>query len=480
MTVAIDFGKGSVKVLVHKGGSYRAASADLDASLKGEARQAALSEAARTAGAALGIKPGTTVHTAVPRALAIVKSLILPDVPAAEIEPLLRFQAAKVLPFPLVELSLAWANLGPEPHGSGQRYSLGAVHQDTLSELRALIEGAGFKPGRLEVSSQAAARAMVAGSEELAKGEVLLLDVGHTTTDVMMIEEGKLTFSRSATVGASSEGAQGRLGQEVVRSLVAARTEGGASERVGPPDRLLVSGGGSRASTLVDAIGALVRTKAEAVGPRDLTDSAGTALSADTSGPYLVVRGLLGDAGAVPRLDFAGQARAKQVQRGRNRTLGGVVGAIVFFVLGIGGLQLYLDRLEAEVLALESERAQLEPSVKRAKDVRAELRRISSWDARKGRELEALHAVSQALPDEDRAYLTQLRWTDGQAIRVVGRAKDGAAAESFFSVLEADPRISSARVEQIRAPRGKALGVEFSGSVRLVDPQRPASEGSAK
>jgi type IV pilus assembly PilM-like protein/type IV pilus assembly PilN-like protein len=472
VTVAIDFGKGSVKVLVQKGGTQRVASADLDPSLKGEARQAALSEAARSAGAALGIKPGTTIHAGVPRALAIVKSLTLPDVPAEEIEPLLRFQAAKVLPFPLTELSLAWANLGPEPHGGGQRYALGAVHQDTLSELRALIEDAGYKTGRLEISSQAAARAIVAASPSASQGEVLLLDVGHTTTDVMLIEEGTLRFSRSATVGASSEGCQERLGQEVVRSLVAARTEAGASERVGPPDKLLVSGGGSRASELVRGIGALVRTQAEAVGPENLSDAAGAPISPENSGPYLVVGGLVGEAGVVPRLDFAGRAQAQEAQRGRNRTLASVVGAVLVLVLGIGGLELYLDGLEAEVIRLEGERAQLDPSVKRAKSVRAELRRITSWDARKGRELEALHAVSQALPDQDRAYLTQLRWTDGQAIRIVGRAKDGAAAESFFSALEEDPRVASARVEQIRAPRGKARGVEFSGQVRLVDPQR--------
>lgn len=472
MTVAIDFGKGCVKVLVRKGATYRAASADLDPSLKGEARQQALSEAAKSAAGALGVKAGTTVHAAVPRALAIVKSLTLPDVPAAEVEPLLRFQAAKVLPFPLVELALAWANLGPEAHGAGQRYALGAVHQDTLAELKSIIEAAGFKPGRLEVSSQAAARAVATGPEAADSGEVLLLDVGHTTTDVMLIEEGQLCFSRSATVGASSEGAQARLGQEVVRSLVAARTEGGASERVGPPDRLLVSGGGARAAALVQAIGDLVRTQAEAMGPRDLSDPAGAALAPKDAGPYLVVRGLLADEDTVPRLDFAGRARAQQVQRGRNRTLAALVGGVALLVCGVGGLELYLDGLTEQVEALESERAQLEPSVKRAKDVRAELRRIASWDARKGRELEALHAISEALPDQDRAYLTQLRWTDGQAIRIVGRAKDGAAAEGFFSALESDPRVASARVEQIRAPRGKARGVEFSGQVRLVDSQR--------
>lgn len=474
MTVAIDFGKGSVKVLVHKGGTRRVASADLDPSLKGEARQAALSEAARSAGAALGIKAGTTVHAGVPRALAIVKSLTLPEVPEAEVEPLLRFQAAKVLPFPLAELSLAWARLGPAPHGAGQRYALGAVHQDTLLELRSLIEAAGYKPGRLEISSQAAARAILAGTPSASQGEVLLLDVGHTTTDVMLIEDGTLCFSRSATVGASSAGCQERLGQEVVRSLVAARTEAGASERVGPPDRLLVSGGGSRAAELVAGIGELVRAQAEAVGPDNLVDAAGTAISPESSGPYLVVGGLIGEAGGVPRLDFAGRARAQQAQRGRNRTLAGVIGGALLIALGIGGLELYLDGLEAEVTRLEDERAQLEPSVKRAKAVRAELRRVASWDARKGRELEALHVVSQALPDQDRAYLTQLRWTDGQAIRLVGRAKDGAAAEAFFSALEADPRVSTARMEQIRAPRGKARGVEFSGQVRLVDPQRPS------
>lgn len=473
MTVAIDFGKASVKVLVSKRGEYRAASASLDPSLQGEARLSALAAAAKSAGKALGLKPGTTVHAAVPRALAIVKSLTLPDVPAAEVEPLLRFQAAKVLPFPLGELALAWAELGPAPHGGGQRYSLGAVHEDTINELRSLIEAAGFRPGRLEVTSQASARAL---APVVGPGEVLLLDVGHATTDVLLIENGILSFSRSASVGAGSEGALQRLAQEVVRSLVASRTEGGASERVGPPNRLLVSGGGSAAAGLVAAVGASIRSSAEAIRPTDLLDASGTPLPPDAAGPYLVVRGLLAEPGVVPRLDFAGRARARQVQQGRTRAVGSLVGGILLLLLSVGGLKLYLDDLEQQTLAQEAERAQLEPSVTRAKGVRVELRRIAAWDARKGRELEALHAVSQALPNEDRAFLTQLRWTDGQAIRLVGRAKDGAAAESFFSALEADPRVATARVEQIRAPRGKKRGVEFSGQVRLVDAQAEATK----
>ncbi|MBL4850179.1 MAG: pilus assembly protein PilM [Planctomycetes bacterium] len=472
MTAAIDYGKASVKVIVAKGGKLRAASANVDPSLKGAARAAALAEAGRTAAATVGLKPGTRVHAAVPRALAIVKGLTLPEVPADEVEPLLRFQAAKVLPFALNELALAWTALGPDSAG-GQKYALAAIHEKTLSELRELIEATGFKPGRLEVSSQAAARSL---DPSKTQGEVLLLDVGHATTDVMLIDGGRLGFSRSASVGAGSEGWEARLTQEVVRSLVAARTEGGASERVGPPDRVLVSGGGSTVGGLVDAVGAAIRTRAEAIAPTDLCDSSGALLEAKVAAPYFVARGLLGEVGAVPRLDFAGRAQVRATQRSRTRAVVAAIGSLLLLVAGIGGANVYLDSLESSLAERKAERDLLEPSVKRAKAVRVQLRRVAAWDARKGRELEALHAVAEALPDEDRAYLTQLRWTDGQFVHLAGRAKSGGDAEDFFSALDADPRIESARMEQVRQPRGKKRGVEFSGKLRLVDPQREVTK----
>ena len=373
----------------------------------------------------------------------------------------------------LDELHLAWAYLGQAAHGGGARYGLGAVREDTLAELRRLIDEAGLRPGRLEISSQAAARSL---SALAPKGEALALDVGHATSDVLLLQDGGLLFSRSASVGVGGERWRARLPQEVVRSLVAARTEAGASERIGPPDRVVVSGGGAGNPELLAALSESLNLAAEAAAPAGLCDAAGAPLEPAQAALFLVARGLLGEAGPVPRLDLAGQEVALAARRTRTKLASGLLAAGVALLALCGAAYLYIDSQAHGLAALESERSQLEPAVKRAKALRDELRRVGEWDARKGRELEALHAVSEALPSGERAYLTQLRWTEGQSVRLVGRAKDGAAAEEFFSALAKDPRVHSAQVEQIRQPTGKGVrGVEFSGLLRLVDPQKKAA-----
>lgn len=470
MTAALDFGRASVKIVAERGGLWRCAASPVDPSLEGPARAEALIAGAKLSAQALGLKKGTLIHAAVPRALAIVKTLTIPAVPAAEVEALLRYQAAKILPFALDELHLAWADLGPAVHGGGVRYALGAVREDTLAELRRLIEAAGLRPGRLEISSQAAARSLALLAPT---GEALALDVGHATSDVLLLQDGALLFSRSASVGVGGERWRARLTQEVVRSLVAARTEAGASERIGPPDRIVVSGGGAGNAELLLALSESLNHQAEASAPAQLCDPAGAPLQPAEAALFLVARGLLGPPGSVPRLDLAGQAVAIAARRSRTQLATGLIGAGLALALLLGAGYSYLDGRATGLAELEAERAQLEPAVKRAKALRDELRRVGEWDARKGRELEALHAISAALPSGERAYLTQLRWTEGQAVRLVGRAKDGASAEEFFSALEQDPRVASAQVEQIRQPTGKDVrGVEFSGFLRLVDPQR--------
>src|SRR5690606_14445615 len=81
---------------------------------------------------------------------------------------------------------------------------------------------------------------------------------------------GRLVYTRSASVGSGRAGDGeawlARLEQEVMRSLVAARTrtggEAGAADegtpRGGPPDALLLAGGGSGLSALRDVLAARV------------------------------------------------------------------------------------------------------------------------------------------------------------------------------------------------------------------------------
>ena len=459
MTLGLDLGRAGVKLVRRTKRGLTCAEQPVDPELSGEAREDALVAALEAARIELGVRPGAEVHVAVPRAWAVVKSLTLPDVGPEELPQLLRFQAAKAIPFDLSELSLTWAELGPDGAG-GKRYALAAVKESTLDELRVILTRAALRPGRLEVSSQAAARLV---SPEA--GEVLLVDVGHSTSDVLLIDEGRLIYSRSASVGLGSEGWQERLPQEVARSLVAARTEAGAAEPEHPPARVLLAGGGAEDPALHSALTQRVGAPVEAIHVEGQDDAARGARLVIAAGLVAPVRAEL------PYLDLAHRARAHAARSTRRRNVSGSLVGGVLLVAGVIGGHLYLQAQEAAIAELETESEALGPSVQRVKALQEELRSIRGWDAHKGRELEALLAVTAALPGEDEAYLTELRWSHGRGLGLRGRAKSWANVEAFFSRLEQDPLVRAASIEQVSLPKNKnSRGVEFAGQVRLVIP----------
>ncbi|MGE0710174.1 MAG: pilus assembly protein PilM [Planctomycetota bacterium] len=464
----LDLGRASLKLVRRlRDGSVCAAERAVDPRIEGAAREEALHAALLSACEEVGLRAGAQVHVAVPRATAILKQLTLPEVGPEELPDLLRFQASKSLPFELHELALTWGELGPDPAG-GRRYVLAAVRNPTLMELRALVERAGLVPDRLEVSSQAAARLVPDGP-----GEVLLVDVGHATSDILLLKDGSLVYSRSASVGLGSEGWQERLPQEVSRSLVAARSEGGRSDRGGPPDRLYIAGGGAGDATLLDALERALRIAPEPLVPAGVPDP--------TKGARLVVAcGLVEPPRAgIPYLDLAQRARAEAAASSRRRLTLGISAGVAALVLVVAGGNFWMQRRADQVARLEGERKRLEPAVKQVKDIQEELHKVAGWDAYKGRELEALLAVVQALPGDDEAYLTELRWSErGLVLR--GRAKSWQNVEEFFSELEQAPIVAAASVKSVGVPKERrALGVQFDGEVRLREPGAQATGGGA-
>jgi len=459
VTLGLDLGRAGVKLARRTKRGLVCAEQPVDPALSGDAREDALVAALEAARDELGVKPGAEVHVAVPRAWAVVKSLTLPDVGPEELPQLLRFQAAKAIPFELSELSLTWAELGPDGAG-GKRYVLAAVKESTLDELRTILTRAALRVGRLEVSSQAAARLVPAEA-----GEVLLVDVGHATSDVLLINEGRLLYSRSASVGLGTQGWQERLPQEVARSLVAARTEAGDDEHERAPARVLLAGGGAEDATLHAALAERVGAPVEAIQIEGEADRARAARLVIAAGLIEPVRA------EIPYLDLAHRARFNAARTTRRRNVSGTLVGGVLLVVGLIGGRVYLEAQETAIAELEAESEALGPSVQRVKALQEELRSIRGWDAHKGRELEALLAVTAALPGEDEAYLTELRWSHGRGLGLRGRAKSWSNVETFFSRLEQDPLVRAASIEQVSLPKNKkSRGVEFAGQVRLVIP----------
>ncbi len=484
MTLGVDLGRAGVKVVAcDAGGGARGAERAIDPTLVDAARREALIAALREAAGELGARPGAALHLAVPRALGIVKRLDLPPAEDAELEAMIRLQAARELPFALEETVLAWAREAPDKASpaAAARVVFAAVRRDTIEELRAVVAAAGFRPANIEVSTKAAARTLVLeGPRQDDDEEVLLVEVGHATSDVIVTRGGRLVYTRSASVGSGrAEGRDDeawlrRLEQEVVRSLVAARTRVGDTEddgsaRAGPPDALLLAGGGAALEALRESLAARVGREPSILRGVPLPEGDGDEAR---GARFVVARGLADPrpTPGIPRLDLAHQAKSRAARGARQRLVAGAVAAAAL-VLGSGlAVERAFADAAAEVERLTTQRADLAPAVERASVTRAELEQAQAWTARKGRELELLLAVATALPEDDRAYLTQLRWVEERAVRLAGRAKDWSAAAALFSRLEADPRFVRATPDSIRRPReASAIGVEFSGQAQPAE-----------
>jgi len=263
----------------------------------------------------------------------------------------------------------------------------------------------------------------------------------------------------------------------VARSLVAARAARGLA-RTGPPDALLVAGGGAAVEALAGVLEARVGLKPVILD--GLAGGAGTPGAAPEHDPrrgarFVVARGLAEQPVAgVPLLDLADRARDLRAASTRRRAL--VVGAIVAVVTaGIGLLAQNKIDARAEAKAkLEEERRTLAPLVSRARGIQAELTAARRWEERRGRELEVLLAVARSLPP-DQAYLTNLRWSDGKSVSITGRARDIDEVGRYISALELDPLVHRARLDNIIGNRNQNArdpepGVDFTAIIELREP----------
>jgi Tfp pilus assembly PilM family ATPase len=494
MTLGLDIGRRSVK-LVRADTSRRTSEApralrgamrDLDPSLEGAAARSALVNAIRECAKELGAGK-ETVAIAVPRAEAVLKTVYLPPVSAEERARLIRFQAAKDVPFELSEVVLASGVVGeaPMPKGAEQHGSAplevnyAAVRTSLLDSLRDIVREAGLLPGPLEISTQAAARAARLLAPD-APDSVLVL-VGALASEIVVLRKGRIAFSRSASVGVGAGGPSeagwlDKLVPEVQRSLRAASGPAGAAGALAPgwadtgeePKVLLLAGGGvasnsSIATTLAARLGIPARTL-EPLGP-------------GSSPSFIVARGLADPrpVDGIPVLDLAGiadAAAARQVKQ-KGAIFGGLGLAVLITIVVL--IHSAITKTERNAEDLEHELKVLKPEVDATRKLLHEVTIAEDWEKRKGRSLDVLLASAQAIPGgEGRnadAFFTRFGWSEGKAVLIGGKVRDQESVDKFVRRLNHEAIIEHAQLDYLRYPNeaksDPTKGAEFGVTLKL-------------
>jgi len=161
-----------------------------------EERQQRLIQLLQSVWKELGLRT-RRVHTIIPGRAVFYRPLKIPIVTGDRLEKIVRYEAKQQIPFPLDQILLDYHIFG----GTGGELEgiLIAIRRDTISDHVRLLARAGLRPDSIEESSVClfnATRAIEREPEEV----IGIVNIGATTTDIIIEHQHVLKFRRSAPV----------------------------------------------------------------------------------------------------------------------------------------------------------------------------------------------------------------------------------------------------------------------------------------
>jgi type IV pilus assembly protein PilM len=222
-TVAVEIGFSTVKVVEIDGSAndvrlVKRGSAPITAGWWDNtvSARASIAQAIKSAMSAAGVS-ATQVVATLPRRLVTLKYARLPHAEPEQIHGMVQFEAQQYIPFQLEDVVLDH-QIVSEPTDELTTVMIVAAKRDLVEGLLMAFDSAGLEVTRLSVSSL--------GLAEHARGAVApiaLLDVEPGEMDMAIVADGRLLFSRSASLTSAMDNVVDSkvLAGEVARSFAA-------------------------------------------------------------------------------------------------------------------------------------------------------------------------------------------------------------------------------------------------------------------
>ena len=236
MPIGVDIGAHAVRLLQFAAGAsgltiVAAASHPLPAglTLRDERYHEAVAEALQSALSRAGFR-GRRVVSALPAAAVGVKSVRMPAMPDRELEQAVRFEAAERMPSDKPRI-VQYLKAGEVQQGADTRQEVLLLAADeAFIEAHVLaLTTCGLRPLAIDAIPTALARAVTTradlnprGGEPAAK---VLLDLGHATTNVLVVRGGRVLFYKAVDIGGEA------LDKAVARQLRLAPADAKAARR---------------------------------------------------------------------------------------------------------------------------------------------------------------------------------------------------------------------------------------------------------
>jgi len=225
----------------------------------------------------------------------IIKRIHMDRMSADDAREVIRWEAEQHVPFDMENVQLDFQILDPEGDGAQMSVLLVAAKRELIDNRMNLLADAGLSPVVIDVEAFALHNAFEQSHPGGLDGIVALVNVGHETSNVNLLQNGvpvmvrdipfgsrkvreALQRDRGLTADEAESIVQGRSDDAKVDSLVSERIEELAvgieraaaflvAQSGGAISRVYVCGGGARIPGLVDALGSRLGIRTEEANP---------------------------------------------------------------------------------------------------------------------------------------------------------------------------------------------------------------------
>ncbi len=419
-------------------------------------------------------RAGITVRQAaitVPRDRVVLNTLKVPPTPDDELPAVVQYQMIKELPFGPEEATMDFAVLSAD--ASVPRDALvAALRNDVLEHYQSVARAAGLKLMRIGLRPWANLLAASAGVPDLGRGRTLFVDIGPELTEIDIICDGQLAFSRAAVVrlpdeliahtsggvpmedsrimslalvdvGVQDLGVQRALDElliEVTRSVEAYRATATGARL----DRIVIAGATGLESAFAEVVGERFEAPSELYNPARAID-----LSPERARELRGFSSVLGLAMAEGRpalgqIDFLQPKktvarRTRQIQKAR---LVAAV-AVVFAAAGYLWFEYTLSFPRGRITSLQTSIAKLKKTERAYILLRRKMNSLEHWVESERLWTDELLQLTRAFPDNTKLYVTGMTMSDAWVRDMKGsadlslRAKDSTLSHDLIQRLRA-------------------------------------------
>ncbi len=327
-SIGLDIGSGFVKVVEvdHSGDQpevTRVAMRPLppDAIVEGEIMDYGLvSETVEGLFEDLGLK-GAEVVTGVGGHDVIIKPIVMDRLSETETRSVIRWEAEQHVPFDINSVELDFQILNPHEESLQMDVLLVAAKRELVDNKVGLLQDAGVEPIIIDVNAFALHNAFTHNYPEAQEGVIALVNIGHETTNVNIMEDGVPIITRDIPFGSRKiredlqreRGLTAEQAEEVVQAhetvenleqFVDASADEVAigierasaflmtredSDSIG---KIYLSGGGARIPGMVEALGRRMNVETELVNPFErvpVRPDAAEGINIDEAAPMLLL-----------------------------------------------------------------------------------------------------------------------------------------------------------------------------------------------